>query len=53
MIMPAAPIIPTGPAIGTPFPDFTLPDQHGTPVDFTAARAGRRAMVVVHRSADW
>ncbi len=44
---------PTGPAIGTPFPDFTLPDQHGEPVNFTAARAGRRAMLVVHRSAAW
>jgi len=45
--------LPTGPAIGTPFPDFTLADQHGTPVNFTAARAGRRAMIVVHRSAAW
>jgi len=45
--------LPTGPAIGTPFPDFTLADQYGTPVNFTAARAGRRAMIVVHRSAAW
>lgn len=49
----AAPPFPTGPAIGTPFPDFTLPDQHGTPVNFTAARGGRRALIVVHRSAAW
>jgi len=44
---------PTGPAVGEQFPDFTLPDQHGTPVNFTAARAGRRAMIVLHRSASW
>ena len=47
------PSFPTGPAIGEPFPDFTLPDQHGTPFTFTAARGGRRAMLVVHRSAAW
>jgi len=44
---------PTGPAIGQPFPDFTLPDQHGQPVHFSTARGGKRAMVVVHRSASW
>ncbi len=44
---------PTGPAIGQPFPDFTLPDQHGQPVNFSTARDGKRAMVVVHRSASW
>ncbi len=53
MATPAAPLLPTGPAIGEPFPDFTLPDQHGAPVNFTAARAGRRALLVVHRSAAW
>lgn len=44
---------PTGPAIGDRFPDFTLPNQRGTPVNFTAARAGKRAMIVVYRSASW
>ena len=53
MVKPATPSVPSGPAIGTLFPDFTLPDQHGTPVNFTIARAGRRAMIVVHRSAAW
>ena len=53
MAASAAPPFPTGPAIGAPFPDFTLPDQHGTPVNFTAARGGARAMLVVHRSALW
>ncbi len=49
----AAPTFPTGPAIGAPFPDFTLPDQHGTPLNFAAARGGKRALIVVHRSAAW
>lgn len=53
MVTPAAPTFPTGPAIGTVFPDFTLLDQHGTPVNLAAARAGRRAMIVVYRSAAW
>lgn len=44
---------PTGPAIGEQFPDFTLPDQHGMPVDLAAMRAGRQAMIVLHRSASW
>jgi len=44
---------PTGPAIGEALPDFTLPDQDGTPVDYETARAGRRAMIVLHRSASW
>ncbi|HEY8292970.1 MAG TPA: hypothetical protein VIG44_10800 [Thermomicrobiales bacterium] len=48
-----APTFPTGPAIGDRFPDFTLPDQDGTPVHFASARGGKRAMIVVHRSASW
>jgi hypothetical protein len=48
-----APTFPSGPAIGEPFPDFTLPDQQGTPVNFTMIRGGKRAMIVVHRSASW
>jgi peroxiredoxin len=48
-----APTFPTGPAIGEPFPDFTLPDQHGNAVTFSATRGGKRAMIVVHRSASW
>lgn len=42
-----------GPAPGERFPDLVLPDQHGTPVDLHAARAGRRALVLFHRSAAW
>lgn len=44
---------PTGPAIGEQFPDFTLPDQSGTLVNYETARAGKRAMIVLHRSASW
>jgi peroxiredoxin len=42
-----------GPAVGERFPDIRLPDQHGQIVDLHAARAGRRALVVVYRSAQW
>lgn len=42
-----------GPAVGARFPDVRLPNQQGTLVDLHAARAGRRALVVFHRSARW
>ena len=42
-----------GPNEGEPFPDVLLPDQTGTPVDLHAMRAGRKALVVFHRSAEW
>lgn len=42
-----------GPAVGQLFPDVVLPDQKGQPVELHAARNGRRALFVVHRSADW
>ncbi len=42
-----------GPAVGQRFPDVTLLDQTGAPVDLHAHRAGRKALVVFHRSADW
>ncbi|MBI2324145.1 MAG: hypothetical protein HYU87_04185 [Chloroflexi bacterium] len=56
---PARPPLPVldfdriGPRVGERFPDVVLPDQHGKPVDLHAARAGRRALVVFHRSASW
>jgi hypothetical protein len=53
LMTPAALTFPTGPAVGEPFPDFTLPDQTGMPVNFTAARGGRRAMIIIFRSAAW
>lgn len=42
-----------GPAVGECFPDVVLPDQHGTRVNLHQARQGRRALVVLCRSADW
>jgi peroxiredoxin len=42
-----------GPRLGERFPDLQLPDQHGQVVDLHAARAGRAALVVFHRSARW
>jgi len=50
---PATDDFPTGPAIGEPLPDFTLPDQHGVLTNVTAARAGDRALVVFYRSTRW
>jgi peroxiredoxin len=42
-----------GPNKGERFPDVRLPDQTGTAVDLHEARAGRPALVVFHRSAEW
>jgi peroxiredoxin len=42
-----------GPKEGERLPDIHLPDQHGGAVDLHAARGGRKALVVFHRSADW
>jgi len=42
-----------GPKEGERFPDVRLPDQAGALVDLHAARAGRAALVVFHRSAEW
>lgn len=51
--MPATDDFPTGPAVGETLPDFTLPDQHGKPVNFTKARQAKRALVVFQRSTRW
>ena len=50
---PASADFPTGPALGERLPDFTLPNQHGEPVDFHADRGGQGAVVVFYRSAVW
>jgi len=42
-----------GPPVGSVLPDIVLPDQGGRVVDLHADRAGRRALVLFHRSADW
>jgi peroxiredoxin len=43
----------TGPEIGEPLPDFTLPDQHGAPLRLHEARGGERAFLVFIRGTDW
>ena len=42
-----------GPNEGERLPEIRLPDQTGAVVDLHATRAGRRAVVVFHRSAEW
>jgi peroxiredoxin len=42
-----------GPTLGSCLPEIRLPDQTGQPLDLTAARAGRPAIIVVFRSAQW
>lgn len=42
-----------GPSVGSRFPALLLPDQEGREVDLHPARAGRKALVVFHRSASW
>ncbi len=42
-----------GPNEGERFPDVVLSDQRGRVVDLHAARAGRKAIVVFYRSAEW
>ncbi len=42
-----------GPAVGEQFPDVSLLDQHGQTIDLHQTRAGRRAVVLFHRSASW
>ena len=51
--LPAIDFTQIGPAIGDRFPDVVLPDQHGKQTNLHAVRAGRRALVVFHRSAGW
>ena len=46
-------VLSASPTVGSSFPDFALPDQRGDLVCFNTTRAGRRALVVVYRSADW
>lgn len=42
-----------GPAVGEPFPDLSLPDQHGQMVNLHDYRDGHALLFIVHRSADW
>jgi peroxiredoxin len=42
-----------GPNVGERFPDITLPDQSGSPVNLQEHRGDRKGLVVFHRSASW
>jgi len=42
-----------GPRVGERFPDLVLPDQSGAEIDLHEHRGRRKALIVVHRSADW
>ena len=42
-----------GPLVGATFPDFQLPDAGGQTISLHDWRAGRRALVVFYRSANW
>ncbi len=42
-----------GPQVGERFPDITLPDQNGNPVNLHDHRDGRKGLIVFHRSAGW
>jgi hypothetical protein len=53
MPMPPRDFSQLGPNEGERFPGVLLPDQTGTAVDLHGARAGRKAIVVFHRSAEW
>lgn len=44
---------PQGPEIGESLPEFTLPDQHGNPVNYSEIRGDSGALVMFHRSARW
>ena len=44
---------PTGPEVGTRFPDFTLPSAMGRTVSFHEDRGESKAAVVFFRSAVW
>lgn len=53
MALPPRDFTTIGPREGERFPDIALPDQTGARVDLHATRAGRKALVVFHRSAEW
>jgi hypothetical protein len=43
----------TGPAIGSPVPDFSAPDQNGATQTLHSIAGPKGAMLVFFRSADW
>ena len=45
--------IKTGPAKGSPLPDFSAPDQTGRTQTLKSIMGPKGAMLVFYRSADW
>jgi hypothetical protein len=45
--------IKTGPAVGSPLPDFSAPDQTGQTQTLNPIMGPKGAMLVFYRSADW
>jgi hypothetical protein len=45
--------IKTGPAEGSPLPDFSAPDQTGRTQTLKSIMGPKGAMLVFYRSADW
>ncbi|NDK12946.1 MAG: hypothetical protein GW911_12980, partial [Armatimonadetes bacterium] len=45
--------LPDAPKVGDRMPDFSLADQNGKLVSFHEARGGRKAYLLVVRSASW
>lgn len=43
----------TGPEVGQPVPDFTLPDQNGRRHSLRSLMGKKGVVIVFHRSADW
>ena len=50
---PASHNFPTGPEVGERLPDFSLPNQEGSIVDYHADRGDSKSIVVFYRSAVW
>jgi hypothetical protein len=46
-------IVKTGPAAGSPVPDFSAPDQAGRTQTLKSIMGPKGAMLVFFRSADW
>jgi cytochrome oxidase Cu insertion factor (SCO1/SenC/PrrC family) len=45
--------LPEAPKVGDRLPDFSVTDQNGRQVSFHEARGGRKAYLLVVRSASW
>lgn len=50
---PSVDVQTVGPQIGTKIPEFTLPDQRGTPRSLNSLMGPKGLVLVFFRSADW